>query len=78
MAFSDKNDSIFTAPRLTADKVRVEHLAMFEKLVSAIASRTLRILMEHIDSICRVDSELSFDYRCSFKTPDIFEVIVNS
>ena len=36
--------------------VRVKHFAIFEKLVFALTSRTLRILMEHIDSICSLES----------------------
>ena len=40
----------------------------------AVSSKILRIPTEHIDSICSLDSELSFDSICSFGTLDIFEV----
>ena len=37
---------------------RVAHFVIFEKLISAITSRMLRILMEHIDSIFSLEPEL--------------------
>ena len=53
---------------------RVELLPSFEKLVFAITSRILRILMEHIDSFCRSESRPYFDSVCSVGILDIFEV----
>ena len=47
--------------------VRVKHFVIFEKLVFALTSRTLRTLMEHIDSICRSKSELFFGSICSIR-----------
>ena len=49
---------------------RVEHFA-----ISAIASRILRIPIEHIDWICSLESGLSFDSLCSVGNLHIFEVI---
>ena len=40
------------------NKTRVEHFATFEKLVFAITSRVLRILMQHIDKFCSLESKL--------------------
>ena len=37
-------------------KARVEHIAIFEKLVLAISSKILRVLMEHIERICSLES----------------------
>ena len=51
-------------------KGRVEHFA-----ISAIASRILRILIEHVDSIGSLESELSCDYIYSVTIHNIFEVI---
>ena len=39
-------------------EVRVEHFALFEKLVFAITSRILRVLMEHIDKNCSLGYRL--------------------
>ena len=49
--------------------------SIFGKLVSAIASRILRILMERIDSICNLASELFFDCLYFIRIHDTFEVI---
>ena len=35
---------------------RDEHFSIFEKLVFAIISRILRILMEHVESICSLEA----------------------
>ena len=40
------------------NKTRVEHFATFEKLVFAVTSRVLRILIEHIDKFCSLESKL--------------------
>ena len=56
----------------------VEHFAIFENLVFAITSRTLRIQMEHIESIDSSDSKLQIEYMCSITIFDIFKVIAKS
>ena len=43
---------------ITGDLYRVEHFENFEKLVSAITSKTLRILTEHIELKDSLDSKL--------------------
>ena len=58
--------------------VRVKHFAIFEKLVFALTSRTVRILMEHIDSICSSEPELSFGFQCSIIILSILEVIAKT
>ena len=46
-------------------KLRVEQFAIFDKLVFAITSRILRILMEHIEMKNSLDSKLQIDSICS-------------
>ena len=43
----------------------------------AITSRILRVSIEHIDSICSLESRLCFTFICSFEIVNIFEVIAN-
>ena len=59
-------------------KDRVAHFAIFEKLVLVITFRILRILMEHIESIYSLESELLLITLCSVKILSIFEVIVQN
>ena len=46
--------------------IRVKHIETYDRLVSAITSKILRISMEHIDSICSLESELSLYYLLEF------------
>ena len=49
-----------------------------EKLVFAITSKTLRIVTEHIDSICSLESRLFFGSICSVRIHNILEVIAKT
>ena len=55
-------------------KARVEHFAIFGKLVLAITSRILRILMKHINKICSLESKLFLITICSIGILNILEV----
>ena len=37
----------------------------------------MRVLIEHVDRICSLESGLSFGFICSFGNLDIFEVMIN-
>ena len=60
---------------MVTDERRVEHFATFEKLVFAITYKISRILMEHIESICSLESGLIFMSICSIRILNILEVI---
>ena len=49
-------DNAGTAYRFVTPPPRVEHFAIFKNLLFAITSGVLRILMEHIESICSLES----------------------
>ena len=55
---------------------RVEHFAIFEKFT--ITSWISRIPMEHIDSICSLESELFFVSICSIRILYILKVIAKT
>ena len=55
-------------------KARIELYVTLEKLVFAITSKILRIVTEHIDSICSLESRLSFGSICSIKSLNILEI----
>ena len=57
---------------------RVANFAIFENPVFAITSRILRILTEHIDSICSLESRLFFGPLCSNGILNILEVIAKT
>ena len=54
--------------------VRVSHFAIFENLVFAITSRMLRILMEHIKTICSLESKLLLMTVRSIRILNILEI----
>ena len=57
---------------------RVEHFAIFEKLVFVITSRMLRILTEHIEKVCSLESKLFLISICSVRIFNILEVIAKN
>ena len=57
------------------NKVRAEHFSFFEILVFAITSSIFRILTEHIDKICSLESELFLITICYIRILKIIEVI---
>ena len=57
---------------------RDENFSIFVKLVSLIASKISRTLIEHIDKICNLESGLSFSSIYSVENLDIFEVIAKT
>ena len=64
--------------RFGSHQARVAHFAIFESLVFAITSKILRFLMEHIEKVCSLESELFLITICSIRILDIFEVIVKN
>ena len=59
--------------RPTATYSMVEH-----SVISAVTSKIVRTPTEHIDSICRLKSEVYFDSICSVETLDVQKDIAKS
>ena len=57
---------------------RVEHFAIFEKLVFEITSKVLRIRLEHVQKICSLECVLLLVTICSTRIPNILEVIART
>ena len=57
---------------------RIEHFGIFENFVftTCVASRIPKIPVEHIDSICSLESDLSFGSVCLVEFRYIFDVMV--
>ena len=58
--------------------VKVAHFSILEKLVLAITSRILRILMKYIEIKYSLDSKLQTLSVCSVRVLNIFEVIAKT
>ena len=55
--------------------VRFEYFGIFGKLVFVITSRILRLLVEHIESFCGLESKLFLISKSFIRIRNIFEVI---
>ena len=76
-AFSVVSDKI-KATDFNRDLTTVGHFAVFENLVFAMISKMLRILTEHIEKVCSLESKLFLISLCSIRILNIQEVITKT
>ena len=70
-------EAVLIWPDYKKAKTRVEHSVIKKKLVFAETSNLLRIPMEHTESICSLEFDLTFDSMGFVGILDILEVFEN-